>query len=394
MSSLAFESLRDTAPDSVHEAIQANYACASASRPSHYLCEGELTSDYRFADSIHADGSRNWVSAIKIIDGMIERRSQEALGDEGSGRPLTVLDVGTGYGQFLNVLQADYGAAVEVAGITAYDYRQGKQSPGQTYVVGNAEYPTEHFEAASQDVIISELTLCHMADGLGTLSELYTLLKPGGVLIAGGFELRGLKGMEDAVLNNIAHSGVPLFATYHYTLNEHGLRVGRKSLDHDVPIGFDLRTMLALRRPSLDLRLMPPVEYGPNAADGFFASYQASQPVATVPLPAQDALAPLCRDLHSISPVLLARLDDELFAYPLALVNPDMEQTFLQQWYPRLGLQPSHPTWRAFEHGVHALFETVLSGPAVHREISETLQVPQPTASQKGCARPRWFPYE
>jgi SAM-dependent methyltransferase len=363
--------LRETAPTAVHDAIARNYDLASTGAVDYYMFHGH-GSDYAYNRLINSDGSFSTISAQNIIGCMVERSAQRAAG-EGFADPVAVLDVGTGVGGVLNEAQRKYDNRVSLTGITAFDYREDEQVPEQTYIVGNAEYPSSFFEPNSQDVIVSKTTLEHIADPLGTLEELYQILKPGGVLITSGFELPGVEKHEIEILTTMARQGVPLFATHNYSLDRNGLHVARF---HKVTgdSGFDFRCMLALRKPDPSMMLRPPIDYAIIQDNREKATYSPMGNLATVRLSAQDAMQPVGRDLDRFSPRLLADLDAVLFGSMDRLYHPSDAEAFLRLWYGKLGNPAiNSPAWRTFEHGIRTVFNTVLNGPAVHQAVGSVL---------------------
>jgi len=387
-----YEPLRESAGPSVHAAIEDTFELATTDAPDYYVFTG-YGDDYRFAKSLHPDGLQEFVSAQGVIRGVIQRRNQEAGAQGEPVEPVAVLDVGTARGGFLDGAQNFHGEAVTVSGITATDYRD-EPVPNQTYVVGNAEYIGDYFSPASQDVIVSDLTLCHIADPLGTVGELYKLLKPGGVMITNGFDMPGLEGKELDMLATMSRTGIPIFATHNYSLTKDGLQPVRYSKISETESGFNDKSMMVLRRPSADSAFLSPVAYGPVMDEGE-VTYRPSTPIPATNLPVQEAVKPLCNDLNCFDPRALDRLDKELFNYPQELVHPSMAQSFLRTWYARLQ-RPSvaSPAWRNFERGAHALFDTVLNGPGIHRTIAQTLQIASPVDQYPLDRPPRWFEEE
>lgn len=101
---------------------------------------------------------------------------------------LTVIDAGTADGTLLKHLKKEYEDKIKVIGISAHDYKPQGLKYGTEYITGiNANIETiaerKIISVNSADVIFASNLLQHVTDPLGTLSELYELLKPGGIMI-------------------------------------------------------------------------------------------------------------------------------------------------------------------------------------------------------------------
>jgi SAM-dependent methyltransferase len=124
------------------------------------------------------------ISAKEIIDHLAKKKCCSFF------RKFSVLDIGTGGGQFISQLPK----RVKGYGITATNMRD--EPPSDTYRICNAENLNEQFSPKSLDCIVSHLAFMHMVDPLKALKEAYTALKPGGFIFIDKFQLKGVDTEE------------------------------------------------------------------------------------------------------------------------------------------------------------------------------------------------------
>ncbi len=122
-------------------------------------------------------------------------------------KPWKVLDVGAGSGNFINGIM-QWNGLIEATGISASDLRSSQPKKGN-YLLGNAELILEHPELKHQRFsgIVSAYTMMHLVDPLGTLSQLYEMLEPGGVLCVDSFTCYGLNGYLTSIIEFLNKQG-------------------------------------------------------------------------------------------------------------------------------------------------------------------------------------------
>lgn len=105
------------------------------------------------------------------------------------GRPLTVLDLGSGTGRFTPALAETFGGpvfGVEPSARMRAVAEESAPHPGVSYLAGAAE--TIPLAAGSCDLVLVYLVLHHVADQDAAAAEIARVLRPGGrVLIRGAF---------------------------------------------------------------------------------------------------------------------------------------------------------------------------------------------------------------
>jgi SAM-dependent methyltransferase len=109
-------------------------------------------------------------------------------------KPVRILDLGTGNGEFLKEIKSRYPNRVIVQGIAGVDRRNLDDSlSDQEYLVGNIENLLEiPGLGQSFDIIFSAHTFMHLCDPLGAICRAYERLKPNGLLMIDHFETRGI----------------------------------------------------------------------------------------------------------------------------------------------------------------------------------------------------------
>lgn len=149
-----------------------NRIAASLTAKPTYLNNGAL-GNYIFYLSNHP----NAVSTDALI----------SMAEQHAGRPLRILDVGTGAGGFISECQ-DRGHSI--IGISLHDYRKvwgygytRHHLNDQNYRVGDIQQPsTLAGIPGSFDIIVSRWTLQHLLDPIGTVEALANRVAVGGVL--------------------------------------------------------------------------------------------------------------------------------------------------------------------------------------------------------------------
>lgn len=160
--------------------------------PLHKLILGDESASYKYR-------GRDDYSFQDESDSATPRLASEMVKDFLTKKEcLDVLDLGTGSGEFLEVLKKEYGPKVRVMGITAADFRaleqKGFSLSDEEYIIGNLEN-LEKIEAVrcrQFDLIVASFTFRHLVDPIGVICRCYDLLTPGGVLISDYFCVFGV----------------------------------------------------------------------------------------------------------------------------------------------------------------------------------------------------------
>ena len=108
--------------------------------------------------------------------------TRRAVDHCGGGRGQTLMDIGCGNGASMAFIREHYGMTVLGIDLSEKMIHDGTQiSPGLPVCLGDAEHLS--FQNESMDIALTECCMCHFANDLAVLREIYRVLKPSGHMI-------------------------------------------------------------------------------------------------------------------------------------------------------------------------------------------------------------------
>lgn len=172
-----------------------------------------------------------------------------------------LLDVGTGDGQFLSFAEkmgCEKNKRVEAYGVSASDMRKNKNIKDDLYIIWNAEEILQHPTLSTKQFhLITALTTFHcFSDSLGTLSQLYRMLAPNGILWVDDIPCYGLQDELSEWISSLIAKGYHIIAGYEsIKMTNQGRRCdsgySRSKLRN--PLGWISFLLIQKTHPTLDL---------------------------------------------------------------------------------------------------------------------------------------------
>jgi len=167
--------------------------------------------------------------------------------------PLEVLDIGTASGLFIRHNSSKLGSRINFYGISAHNYKTLINQPGVNYRIADVHNINKIFNSNSMDLIVSRKCFTHIVDPLGSLCQVYELLRDNGLLIIDDFNIIGLENVLPLLLESLNSSGYQIVAEYMYRFRNGAARI----------VGIE---RLALRKTKMQLDL--PLDYSGIQGNG------------------------------------------------------------------------------------------------------------------------------
>lgn len=215
-------------------------------RQPHYLETG--AQEYSF-------GPGQKINTDEIVETILREKKED--------ESIDILDVGTGDGAMPLEGYKRFGKRhekIKFHGISLHNYRNTfyaeKSNENIDYQVGDAEriftFPrngtTEPlFREESLDAIVSRMTMRHLVDPLGTITQLYEALKPNGLLVLDQFNLPGLENSLPELIGYLQKGGYQIVSNYNYNSQGNKINISgintfilRKTHPHlAIPVRYD-----------------------------------------------------------------------------------------------------------------------------------------------------------
>lgn len=142
-------------------------------------------------------------------------------------RHYTILDVGAGTGAMSKkIAKVNPDKDITLNAVSAYDYRsQDYPIEGINYLApADAENIANYYSPNSQDLIISNLTMVHLVDPLGTIAQMYEILAPEGLMVLDSFSLPGINDKLPSLIQFLREQGYEVSADYEYRIRGESLK--------------------------------------------------------------------------------------------------------------------------------------------------------------------------
>ena len=162
----------------------------------------------------------------------------------------TLLDIGTGYGFFLDAIRRNHGMQVSGVELSIEEAEFGRK---QLHLdIRDVALAQAGLESASYDIVTAFEVIEHIEDPSAFVAELASYLKPGGILIIAtdNFESPVVRSLGKSFPKWIPHTHVSHFSpvTLARVIEKNGLRIARKM--SFTPWEFEARKLAGMIRGS------------------------------------------------------------------------------------------------------------------------------------------------
>lgn len=189
------------------------------SRPQEVLEKGKMRLDYAKTEKYTYVGAAEYevtfngwkLTSTQIVTTLFQQHPRHT--------PFNLLDVGAGNNDFIQgVKKQGKAAGITVTGyaVSASDMRRFNFRQEENYQVWNAEEVlTNPVLRGKKYQLITCITTCHcLTDTLGTLAQLYSMLEPGGILLADDIACYGLQERFEPWVAYLNEVGYQIVAGY------------------------------------------------------------------------------------------------------------------------------------------------------------------------------------